>query len=421
MNDVAVDAKLPRAFAELFRPHRYKVFYGGRGSAKSWSYARALVARAAQRKHRILCAREFQGSIAESVHKLISGQIDALGLHSLFSVKQNGITGPHGSEFIFEGVRTNITKIKSMEGIDICWVEEAENVSNNSWEVLIPTIRQDGSEIWVSFNPSVEDAPTYQRFVVKPPPTAFVQKVSWRDNPWFPDILKAELETLKERDEEAYLNVWEGECRRFLAGAYYGKEMVRADQDKRIGRVPWEPTLPVYTAWDLGVGDSTAIWFCQRVAREWRLIDYLENHSVGLDWYCKELRARPYAYGEHILPHDAEQRELTTATTRKAFLQEQKIGKLRVVPKQSVDDGIAAVRAILPACWFDIEKAADGIKALRHYRRAWDEDRKVFSNHPLHDWTSHGADAFRYLALGNPKGEPDSWGSAMNYSTKWVT
>jgi phage terminase large subunit len=401
LSEHVIDAKLPRAFVELFRPHRYKVAYGGRGSAKSWSYARALVALAAKSRLRILCAREFQGSIAESVHRLISDQIDALGLTWFFDIKLNGITGANGSEFIFEGVRTNITKIKSMEGIDICWVEEAENVSNNSWEVLIPTIRKEGSEIWVSFNPSVEDAPTHQRFVIRPPPNAWVVKVSWRDNPWFPDVLAAERDTLKANDEEAYLNIWEGECRRFLQGAYYGKELVRLDQEKRITRVPWEPALPVHTAWDLGIGDSTAIWCIQRVSREWRWIDYLENHSVGLDWYAKELKQKPYVYGEHILPHDAKVRELTSGITRVEFLSSHGI-RGRVLPQQRLEDGVQALRNVLSQSWFDAENCAQGIKCLRHYRKEWDEDRKVFANKPLHDWTSHGADAARYMALGSP-------------------
>lgn len=415
-----VDAKLPKAYRELFQPSRYKVFYGGRGSAKSWSFARTLVIKAAAGKLRVLCARELQGSILESVHKLLSDQISGMGLDHLFKVEKSGIYGPHGSEFIFEGLRNNVTKIKSMEGVDICWVEEAEKVSDNSWEVLIPTIRKDGSEIWVSFNPGIEDDPTYQRFVVNPPSSAIVRKVSWRDNPWFPPILEQERLDLKERDEEAYLNVWEGQCRRFLAGAYYGTLLVRADEEKRIGRVPYEPSLPVFTAWDLGIGDSTAIWFCQRVGREWRMIDYIENHGVGLDWYAKELRNRPYAYGEHILPHDAEVRELTTAKTRKAFLEEQQIGRLRVLGQHSVEDGINAVRSIMPACWFDEVKCRDGIKALRQYRREFNDRTKSFNDRPLHDWTSHCADAFRYLALGNPQGRADTWNKPISINTKWV-
>lgn len=167
---------------------------------------------AAKAPLRILCAREFQTSIADSVHKLISDQIDSLGLTDEYEVGRNYIRSRVGSEFLFKGIRHNIKEIKSTEGIDICWVEEAEAVSAESWDVLIPTIRKEQSEIWIGFNPREEDAPTYKRFVLQPPPNSIVQKVNWRDNPNFPEVLNQERLYLKEVDPEgAYLNVWEGE------------------------------------------------------------------------------------------------------------------------------------------------------------------------------------------------------------------
>lgn len=201
-------------YQDLFRPFRYKIYWGGRGGGKSWAIARALVLLGANKKLRILCAREIQHSIADSVHKLLSEQIYELNLESRYHVTKNAILGKNGTEFIFKGLRFNVREVKSTEGIDICWVEEAQSVSEESWSVLIPTVRKANSEIWLSFNPLDEDDPTYQRFILHTPPNAAVHKVGFRENPWFPDVLRQEMEYLKRVDYEAYLHVWEGEVRR---------------------------------------------------------------------------------------------------------------------------------------------------------------------------------------------------------------
>jgi phage terminase large subunit len=204
--------ELPQAFRPLFQPSRYKVYYGGRGSAKSWTFARALVHIAARVKVRVLCAREIQNSIADSVHRLLTDTIDRCGYREFFDVTEKSIVSHMGADFLFKGLRHNIREIKSTEGIDICWVEEGQGVSDPSWKILIPTVRNPGSEIWCSFNPDSALDPTYKRFVTSPPDDAFVQKVSWRDNPWFPSELEKERLYLQRVDPEAYANVWEGEC-----------------------------------------------------------------------------------------------------------------------------------------------------------------------------------------------------------------
>lgn len=183
-------------------------------------------------------------------------------------------------------------------------------------------------------------------------------------------------------------------------GAYYGKLIEAAEKDNRIGRVPYEPTQPVVTAWDLGIGDSTAIWFAQLIGREVRLIDYLESSGVGLDWYAKQLQSRPYVYADHMLPHDADVSELGTGRRRIDVLRQLGLSQARIVKKLSVDDGIQAVRSLLPRCWMDAAKCERGIDALRQYQREWDDERQAFKPKPLHDWTSHAADALRYLAVG---------------------
>jgi phage terminase large subunit len=207
-----VNAELPEKTQFLFERHRYKILYGGRGAAKSHSVAKALLIQAAQRRMRVLCARELQSSIQDSVHKLLKEQIEHMGLASHYVVQQSTIRGTNGSEFIFSGLKTNATKIKSTEGIDIVWVEEAERVSEESWSILIPTIRKAGSEIWATFNPQAESDPTYQRFIEHPPPGAAVVRIGWEDNPWFADTeLVAEKDWLYSVDPEAAAHVWGGE------------------------------------------------------------------------------------------------------------------------------------------------------------------------------------------------------------------
>lgn len=204
--------EIPSKFRGLWSPSRYKVYYGGRGGAKSWAFARTLIAMAASRSIRVLCARELQVSIGESVHRLLSDQIDAMGLTSAFEITKTSIRSrATDSEFIFKGLRHNASEIKSLEGVDICWVEEAHSVSKDSWDLLIPTIRKEGSEIWVSFNPCLPDDDTYKRFVLSPPDGATVVKVGWKDNPWFPETLREELERCRRADPDAFAHIWGGE------------------------------------------------------------------------------------------------------------------------------------------------------------------------------------------------------------------
>lgn len=204
--------EFPDKLQFLFEPHRYKVAHGGRGSAKSWSFARALLLQATWKPLRVLCAREYQNSIQESVHRLLADQVESLGISGMFEVLKSEIRGKNGSEFIFAGLKTDISKIKSAEGIDICWCEEADKISADSWDILVPTIRKSGSEIWISFNPHLQSDATYQRYVVNPPPEAKVVEINFRDNPWFPEELEKERAHLEQTDLELYRHIWEGQC-----------------------------------------------------------------------------------------------------------------------------------------------------------------------------------------------------------------
>ena len=184
-----------------------------------------------------------------------------------------------------------------------------------------------------------------------------------------------------------------------IEGAFYAREMNAAEADKRIGRVPIDPILKVDTWWDLGIDDATAVWFTQEVGQEKRIVDYLEVSGEGLPQIVKRLEAKDYRYGRHVLPHDAEARELGTGVSRVETLKRLGLRDIYIVPAQEVADGINAVRLMLARCWFDAERCARGIEAMKQYRREWDGKRQVWRERPLHDWTSHAADAFRYGAL----------------------
>lgn len=393
-----VTAEFPEKLQFLFQPARYKIAYGGRGGAKSWGFARALLIIGVHKSIRVLCAREIQKSIQESVHQLLRDQIVAMGLEGHYEVLQTEIRSRHnGTLFLFAGLKHNIGNIKSKEGLDIVWVEEAQTVSKASWETLIPTIRGDGSEIWVSFNPELDTDETYKRFVLDPPSGAVVVKIDWRDNPWFPEVLNAERLDLQARDPDAYQNVWEGHTRQFLDGSIYAKEMRKATEEGRICSVPYDASKPVHTFWDLGHADATAIWFAQSVGFELRLVDYYANRGQALPHYLNALQSKGYVYGEDWLPHDAQSKTIGTGRSVEEMMRAAG-RKVQITPKLSVEDGINAARTIFGRCWFDEKRCADGLQALRHYRYDTD-DNGQFKKTPLHDWASDGADAFRYFAV----------------------
>jgi len=399
VKDVIAKAEFPEKLEGLFRKSRYKVAYGGRGGAKSWGIARALLILGAKSPMRILCAREFMTSMRDSVHKLLCDQIESLGLIGFYEITQASIRAKNGTEFSFVGLKNNVANVKSYEGMDICWVEEAQSVSRLSWNILIPTIRKEGSEIWISFNPELETDETYQRFVAYPPADCISMKVNWHDNPWFPDVLKSEKDQLRERDIEAYNQVWEGLCRQSVDGAIFAREMSTAELEGRITRVVYDPAKPVHCVFDLGWSDSTAIWFLQFVGMETRLIRYIEDSQKTISHYLSTMQTYGYVYDKLWLPHDAENK--TLAANGKSIEEIVRAAgfKTEILPRVPIVDSINAARTIFPNCWFDRENAADGINCLRHYRYEVDPDTKQFSKTPLHDHYSHGADAFRYIGL----------------------
>jgi len=401
LDKAIADVQFPQKLECLFTPPyvRYRTLYGGRGGAKSWGVARALLIKGAKKPLRILCAREFMTSIKDSVHKLLSDQINAMGLNSFYEITQNAIRAANGTEFAFVGLKNNIANVKSYEGIDICWVEEAQTVSKSSWNTLIPTIRKEMSEIWITFNPELEQDETYQRFVVNPPENSIVQRINWNDNPWFPDTLRMEKDALKNRDPIAYNNVWEGLCRLTVDGAIFANEMNVAELSGRITKVPYDPLKPVHAVFDLGWADHTAIWFVQFIGMETRLIRYLQDTQKTISHYLQEMQKLGYIYDTLHLPHDAESKNIASNGRSIDEIVRAAGYKTNILPRVPVVDSINAARTIFSNCYFDRENCADGLQCLRHYRYEVDPDSGQFSRNPLHDQYSHGADAFRYIGL----------------------
>lgn len=397
--EINFEAKIPKVFRELFEPKRYKIYYGGRGGAKSWGFADALLVMGTQRPLRILCARELQKSIADSVHKLLSDQIDKLGLDEFYEVQKTTIIGLNGTEFLFNGLKHNAREIKSTEGIDICWVEEAENVSDASWELLIPTIRKENSEIWISFNTKQPTDATYKRFIFNADEDSLIKKVSYRDNPFFPEVLDKERLRLQKSDPKAYEHVWEGEFDTRYSGAVYAKWIADLREKGRISdNVQHDPAYPVSTLWDLGYGDTCVQWFFQEAPNEVLFIDYYQNNMEGVGHYCDMLKSKPYKFKSHYVPQDAG-KKLMEAGGRSIVEQALKDHGIRmtVIPETTHAHRNAALRKVLPNCWFNETNCAEGLEAVMAYHYEYDEDLQRFKKDPLHDWSSHASTALELL------------------------
>jgi len=411
-------------FDRLRERARYKIFYGGRGGAKSWAIARALLTFADRWTLRVLCAREFQTSIADSVHRLLSDQIALLGLSHRFEITKTQIRNTvTGSLFIFKGIRHSIQEIKSTEGIDICWVEEASVVSHRSLSVLLPTIRKPGSEIWFSLNPDLDTDAVYQDFVLNPPKGTLLVKTSYRDNNWLSEESKAKIEDLRQRDPDAFHHVYEGGTRSTVEGAIYKAELQLAEKEGRIKAVPYDPSLPVDTFWDLGFADRVAIWAAQKRPFEIGILRYFEGDHQAIDYYLREMQTWGYTFGTCYLPWDGGTKSLGTGKSIEELMRAK--GFKTIVNRQmSVADGINAVRTIFPQLYFDSNLCADGLQYLRRYQWGPPTALGVPRSQPLHDDASHPADALRTLAVGikepYKKRKPDTEGFVHQGSDAWM-
>ena len=382
----------------LQQSRRYKVMHGGRGGGKSWAVGISLLLLGAREPHRILCAREVQKSMRESVHRLLRDQVVALGLEGFYEVLDTEIRGKNGTVFLFSGLQSHtVDSIKSFEGVTRVWVEEAHGVSKKSWDVLIPTIRKEGSEIWLTLNPDMDTDDTYVRFIATPSDDTWVCEVNWRDNPWFPEVLNEErLRAKRSMSAEDYEHIWEGKPRRVAEGAIYRHEIDDLYGSGRVCPVPYDPLLPVHTVWDLGWNDAMTITMVQRGPHDVRIIDYIEDSHRTLDWYVAQLEKRPYRWGTDYLPHDGRTRNFQTGKSTEEQLRAMGRRSVVVLAQTSVEEGIKAARLLFPRCYFDQRKTARLIECLKRYRR--DLHTKTGEPMaPLHDEFSHGADNFRYI------------------------
>ena len=409
----------------LFTSARLKVMYGGRGAGKTENIARALIMLARAKRLRILCGREFQNSIDESVKATIEANIDEMGFHDEFIIlKKQIVHRKTGSRFIFMGLRYNISKIKSMGRIDICWIEEADKTSANTLDKLFPTIRGrsdfeedkggpfgDGPEIWISFNPDLEDDEVYKRYVlnkIKYAPEfidgkryAIVTKVNYWDNKWFPSDMRREMEVVRNASEDKYLEVYEGHTKKVLEGSIYAEELQAVVREGRRKHVPYDPSKPVITYWDLGHSDKTAIWFIQRAGVEFNVINYYEDRLKKMPFYIKVMQDLGYIYSSICLPHDGSAETVSNITPEKQLKKAFPNAHVRIIDRPARKAlGINAARSVFPLCNFDEVNTQQGWQCLSRYAYKVDEETGVFSKEPAHDtpW-SHGADGFQTFAL----------------------
>lgn len=414
-------SQFPSKLKFLFQPNRYKVAYGGRGSGKSWGFARALLMQGTEKPMRILCAREIQKSIKQSVHTLLKDQIQALGLGSFYEVVETAIRGINGTEFSFAGLATNtVESIKSFEGVDIVWIEEAQTVSKRSYDILIPTIRKPGSEIWVTFNPYMDTDDTYRRFIINKPNDAVVVKMNYNDNPWFPDVLERERARCKAHNPEDYENIWEGATKAAADGAIYHKEVRQAQEEGRITNVAPDRLLKTHIVMDLGWNDSMSIILCQRNLTEIRIIDYIEDDHRTLDSYSDQLKQLGHNWGTMYLPHDARNRDFKHGISSEEIMQ--RLGwDTEIVPKSDIETGIKLARMTFDRAYFDSVKAERLIECLKNYRRGINQTTNE-PGAPLHDEYSHGADAWRYLCavVDSMSNEESSWSEPLAANNSWV-
>jgi phage terminase large subunit len=412
-------AQFPAKLAFLFQPAPYKVAYGGRGAAKSWGFARALLILGMRKKLRVLCAREIQNSIADSVHRLLVDQISLLGIENAYDVNESSILGRIGTELLFKGLqgnRNNVRSVKSTEGLDVIWIEEGDAITKHSWDVIIPTLRKPDAELWVTFNPVLASDETYRRMVLNPPPGAIVVQINWRDNPWFSERQEADRLHMKATDPDGYLNVWEGKCRAAMEGAIFAKELREATEAGRICKVPYDPRTQVHTFWDLGWHDLTAIWMVQKVGFEYHLIDYIEGPQMDAPEWIKELDKRGYTYGWHHLPHDGAQALQSAKGISIARQIRDLKRRVKIMPNLKHVVQISYARQLFPLCYFDEAKTEQGLERLRRYRYDVNADTKERDRTPKHDVNSHGASAFCGFAVSvkhlDRKPKPDEMAEA---------
>lgn len=409
MTALALSIETASVFEPLLHPSRYKAAHGGRGSGKSWFFAGLLVEEhLANRGMRSVCIREVQKSLKESAKRLIESKIEEYGLGEKdgFKVLADRIETPGNGLIIFQGMQDHTAEsIKSLEGFNRAWVEEAQTLSSRSLQLLRPTIRAPGSELWFSWNPRMRTDPVDAMFRGGEAPTnSIVKQANWSDNPWFPAELEQErLDCLRDNPDQ-YAHIWDGDYITVAEGAYYAKALAQARSEGRIGIVPIDPMMRIRTFWDIGgtgaKADACAIWVAQFVGQQIKLVDYYEAVGQPLSAHVNWMREKGYGRCEAVLPHDGAQHDKVYQVSYESALREAGFA-VTVVPNQGAGAAnlrIEATRRNFPRMWFDEQKCNAGLQALGWYHEKKDEVRNIGLG-PEHDWSSHCADAIGLLAI----------------------
>lgn len=403
--------------------------HGGRGSAKSRTFAKMTAVRAymwdcAGREGIILCGRQFMNSLDESSMEEVKAAIMSepwLAAH--FDIGETYIRTKSGRiSYSFIGLARNLNSIKSKARLLLAWIEEAEDVIEAAWVKLIPTLREEDSELWVTWNPELETSATNKRFRNSTDPRTKIVEMNYRDNPWFPAILERQRQKDQIERPHLYGHIWEGEYLTAMEGAYYAEAINAARSTGRIGSVAPDPLMTTRAVWDIGgtgaKADATAIWICQYIGREIRFLDYYEAVGQPLATHVQWLRSNGYEKALCVLPHDGAQHDKIQQTTYEGALNAAGFS-VRVVPNQgagAATQRIEAARRLFPSMHFDELKCAAGLKALGWYHEKKDEKRNIGLG-PEHDWSSHGADAFGLAAIAY---EPPQAARKINYNLRGV-
>lgn len=421
-----VKAEVAAVYEPLLYPARYKGAWGGRGSGKSHFFAQMLVIECLKQPGtRAVCIREVQRTLKDSSKRLIEDKIIQLGVGAQFEVMHDSIKTPGDGVITFVGMQdTNAESIKSLEGFRIAWCEEAQTLSSRSLQLLRPTIRAPGSELWFSWNARRKSDPVDKMLRGDQPTGSVVVMANWRDNPHFPAELEQERIDCQRLEPDQYQHVWEGGYATLLTGAYYASSINRAREEGRIGRVAADPILPYQLCIDIGGtgshSDATAAWVVQKVGKEIRLLRYYESQgqplSTLMDWM------RQHSLGPHntriYLPHDGVQMDKVYAVSYKSMLSEAGFDTT-VIPNQGKGAAMARVEAgrrLFPSMWFNEDGCKGGIDALGWYHEKQDEARQIGLG-PEHNWASHGADAFGLAAIVmTDQFAADPYTSTIDYS-----
>jgi phage terminase large subunit len=401
-----LDIQTAEVFLPLLHPARYKGAHGGRGSGKSHFFAEAVVEEHLRAPGtRTVCIREVLKSLRDSAKLLIEDKIQALGVGPQFDVQRDKIIGPGDGLIVFEGMQDhNAESIKSLEGFDRAWVEEAQTLSARSLSMLRPTIRRPNSELWFSWNPTRKSDAVDEFLRASPPAGAVVVQANWRDNPWFHAVLEEERQHDLAHYPERYDHIWEGDYAKAFEGAYFARQLTEARLQGRIGKVAKDPLLPIRAYVDIGGSGATAdafvIWIVQFVGSAINVLDYYESVGQVLGFHVDWLRSHGWDKAKIFLPHDGVNENNLTGKRYADHLRDAEFD-VTVIPNQGRGAAmmrIEAVRRIFPKVWFNETTTEAGRDALGFYHERKDEKRNVGLG-PEHDWSSHGADAFGLMAI----------------------